>query len=629
MSLVRGSLRAGRPAHPCASNSRRLQCVAVLYLATALFGTASSGAEPKYQHGISFFHELKYPADFSHFDYINAEAPKGGVLVQSTQSDFNTLSLITDQSVTAPGVNWIYDSLVSYRSEEMSSFYGWLADGLSVADDKRTLFIRLHPRARWHDGVPVTARDVKFTIELIQSSLRFRGFLSWLRSVEILGEREVALRLDGELTVSNIFPLSWFPILPAHYWEERDPGQASLEPPLGSGPYKVAEVRQGRQIRYERVPDYWGRDIAVNKGRFNFDQIRYEVYRDATVAREAFRKGLFDTWFEPDIRYWATGYDIPARDRGWLVMDHLDHREEIGVNRVIALNNRRERFKDPRVREALTLAVDFEWENRVLRFGLLDRALSNFSGEPSLEAQGLPGEDELALLAPFRDQLPERLFTEVFEFPRSTGIGRNRASLERARALLAQSGWRVEDGVLVDSRGEPFEIEFLSVDGSDQRTLLPYLATLKLLGISGRIRLVDAAQFVNLRQGFDYDAIITRNDILAPPIVFLSTFFHSQSASQAQSANASGIADPIVDALIAEAVKVTTLEDMATVCRALDRVLLWGFYQIPLDAIAPFRIVYWNKFGRPEREDMAIYKSPFPDGWWYDESKAAQIEISR
>ena len=530
-----------------------------LILATALFVTASTAAdEPRYEHGISFFHELKYPADFTHFDYINPDAPKGGVLVQSTQNDFNTLTLITDQLVAAPGVSLLYDSLVSYRAEEMSSFYGRLADGLSVSDDKRTLFIRLHPRARWHDGMPITARDVKFTLEFIQTSIWLRGFLSWLQSVEILSEREIALRLASELTVSNIFPLSWFPIMPAHYWKERDPTRASLEPPLGSGPYRVTEVRKGRYIRYERVPDYWGRDIPVNKGRFNFDQIRYDVYRDATVAREAFRKGLFDTWIERDMRYWATGYDIPARDKGWLVMDHIDERSEIGINRVIALNNRREQFKDPRVREALTLAVDFEWENRVLRFGQLERALSNFSGEPSLEARGLPGEGELALLAPFREQLPKRLFTEVFEFPRSPGSGRNRAPLERARVLLAQAGWHVKDGVLVNSAGEPFEIEFLSVDGADQRTLLPYLGTLKMLGIGGRIRLVEDAQFANLSQKFDYDARIIRSDILAPPIVFLSMFFHSQSASQPLSHNIAGIADPVVDALIAEAIKVTT-----------------------------------------------------------------------
>ena len=518
----------------------------------------------------------------------------------------------------------MYDSLVSLGSEEMSSFYGRLADGLSASDDKRTLFIRLHPEARWHDGMPITARDVKFTLDLIRSSIRFREPLSWVQSVEILSEREIAFRLASELTLSNHFPLGWLPIMPAHYWEDKDPARATMEPPLGSGPYRIAEVRQGRHILYERVPDYWGRDIPVNKGRFNFDQIRYDVYRDATVAREAFRKGLIDFWHEEDARYWATGHDIPARDKGWLVMDHLDYRGAIGANRVIALNNRRERFKDPRVREALTLAVDFEWQNRVLHFGQLERALSNFSGEPSLEARGLPGRGELALLEPFRDQLPRRLFTEAFEFPRSTGSGRNRAPLERARALLAQAGWHIADGVLVNSAGEPFEIEFLSRHVADQRTFLPYLSSLKLLGITGRVRLVGAAQFVSLNRKFDYDARITQSDVPSPPIALLSHYFHSQSASQPLNprGNIAGIADPVVDALIAEAIKVTTLEEMAIACRALDRVLLWGFYQILLDAIAPARIVYWNKIGRPEREDLAVYRPPFPDGWWYDDTKA-------
>ena len=331
------------------------------------------------------------------------------------------------------------------------------------------------------------------------------------------------------------------------------------------------------------------------------------------------------------MRYWATGYDIPARDKGWLVMDRLDSRGVVGVNRVIALNNRRDKFKDPRVRKALTLAVDFEWENRVLHFGQLERALSYFSGEPTLEARGLPGEGELALLAPFRDQLPKRLFTEAFELPRSTGSGRNRASLERARALLAQAGWRIADGVLVNSAGEPFEIEFLLANLAHQRTLLPYLSTLKRLGITGRIRLVEAPQFISLNRKFDYDARITQSYLVSPPIISLPYYFHSQWASQVlgRSGNIAGIADPVVDALIAEAIKVTTLEEMAIACRALDRVLLWGFYQIPLDAIAPFRIVYWNKFGRPEREDLSVYLPLFPDGWWYDDTKAARIEISQ
>ena len=604
---------------------RLLQRVVFLNLAAALFVTVSSAAaEPRYEHGISFFQELKYPADFTHFDYLNPDAPKGGVLVLSTQRDFNTLTIFTDFVVAPATLRWMYDSLVLLSTEEMGSFYGRLADGLSVSDDKRTLFIRLHPEARWHDGMPITTRDVKFTLELLESIIRFRAVFSWVQSVEILSEREIAFRLASELTLSNFSSLV-FPIMPAHYWEDKDPTRVTLEPPLGSGPYRIAEVRQGRYIRFERVPDYWGRDIPVNKGRYNFDQIRYDVYRDATIAREAFRKGLIDTWYEGDVRYWTTGYDIPARDKGWLVMDYLDYRGYIGVNRLIALNNRRDKFKDPRVREALTLAVDFEWQNRVLHFGQLERALSNFSGEPSLEARGLPGEGELALLEPFRDQLPKRLFTESFELPRSTGSGRNRASLERARALLAQAGWRIADGVLVNSAGEPFEIEFLSRSVADQRILLPYLSTLKRLGITGRIRLVDGTQFVSLNRKFDYDARITDRYLVSPPIISLRHYFHSQSPR----GNIAGIADPVVDALIAEAVKVTTLEDMATACRALDRVLLWGFYQIPLDAIAPFRIVYWNKFGRPEREDLAVYLPLFPDGWWYDDTKAARIEISQ
>ena len=613
-----------------AANSPLLQCVFFFNLAAALFVTVYSAAEePRYEHGISFFHGLKYAADFTHFDYVNPDAPKGGVLVLSTGRDFNTLSIFTD-FVPAPATHrWINDTLVSSRSEEMSSFYGRLADGLGVADDKRTLFIRLHPEARWHDGMPITTRDVKYTLDLVESSIRFREFLSWVESVEILSEREIAFRLASELTLSNLVALSWFPIMPAHYWEDKDPTRATLEPPLGSGPYRIAEVRQGRYIRYERVPDYWGRDIPVNRGRFNFGQIRYDVYRDATVAREAFRKGLIDVWREGDVRHWATGYDIPARDKGWLVMDHLDNRGEVGVNRVIALNNRREQFKDPRVREALTLAVDFEWQNRVLHFGELERALSNFSGEPSLEARGLPGRGELALLEPFRDQLPRRLFTEAFELPRSTGIGRNRAPLKRAQALLAQAGWQIKDGVLVNSAGEPFEIEFLSRDVADQRTFLTYLSSLKLLGITGRVRLVGAAQFVSLNRKFDYDARMFRSDMTSPPIVTLFYFFHSQSALLSGRANVAGIVDPVVDALIAEAMKVTTLEEMATACRALDRVLLWGFYQIPLDAVAPRRIVYWDKFGRPEREDLAVYGPPFPDGWWYDDTRAARIEISQ
>ena len=295
-----------------ATSARLLQRVAFLSLATALFVTVSSAAdEPRYEHGISFFHELKYPADFTHFDYINPDAPKGGVLVLSTQRDFNTLTMFTDFVPAPATVRLMYDSLVSFRTQEMGSFYGRLADGLSVSDDKRTLFIRLHPEARWHDGAPITTRDVKFTLDLLESIIRFRAVFSWLQSVEILSEREIAFRLASELTLSNFASLV-FPIMAAHYWEDKDP---TLEPPLGSGPYRIAEVRQGRHIRFERVPDYWGRDIPVNKGRLTsirsatmFIGMRpspgRRFARDCSIpgARGTFATGRQGMTFLPGIR---------------------------------------------------------------------------------------------------------------------------------------------------------------------------------------------------------------------------------------------------------------------------------------------------------------------------------------
>ena len=608
--------------YSCALSNKLL--VAIVAMVLMVTSSAVAEEERTYRHGISFFHELKYPADFAHYDFVNPDAPKGGRLVQSTQSNFNTLSPVAD-SLGAPGLWRIYDTLIGGRRDELSAFYGRLTDGIWVSEDKRTIVFRIHPDARWNDGVRVTAQDIRFTVELYQSILSRQQFVAWVDRVDVLGEREVALRLGKPLALSNIISLSWIGILPAHYWQARDIEAVTLRPPVSSGPYRISEVKQGRHIVFSRDPEYWGRDIPVNKGRYNFDEIRYEVYRDTTVAREAFRKGLFDIWGEQDIRYWATAFDIPALHKGWLVMYDRKEGEEIGVGRVIALNSYRHKFKDPRVREALYLAMDFDWQNRVLHFNEQERATSYFSGS-SLEADGLPSEDELALLTPFRDQLPARLFNQPFAAPRSNASGNNRSSLLEARKLLADAGWRIRDGLLINAMNEEFVIKFLSTSSDNQRTLLPYIATLELLGIQGKFLLVDAPQYIQLRNEFNYDAILrSEHGIYLPPITELFTYFHSDAAVLPTSRNLARIEHPAVDALIDAAVGATTFKELETACRALDRVLLWGFYQIPLEAIAPFRTVYWNKFGRPEKEDLAIYRSPFPDGWWYDENKAAKI----
>jgi len=616
--------------HNSAKVRRSFIRLAILLLVT---GTVFSSAipaiaeEPGYKHGISFFHDLKYPEGFTHFDYVYPDAPKGGTLVLSSETDFNTLSPVSDFLVEAPGLGSIYNQLLSSSGDEMSGFYGELADGIRVSGDKRILYFHMDPRALWHDGVPVTATDVTFTVACLKSSIQWRDFLYFIVSVDSINAAEFALHLTAEVTVSDIILLIYMPILPAHYWKGRDPAKASLEPPLGSGPYRVADVKQGRYISFKRVKDYWGRDIPVHKGLYNFDEMRYEIYRDATVAREAFRKGLIDIWTEQDVRYLATAYDIPARDKGWLVMDQREFMIEIGSRQAISLNNRLERFKDPQVREALALAMDFEWQNRVLHFGMFERANSYFPGTV-LAAKGLPDEKELALLASFRDQLPGRLFTQAFAYPRSSGVGRNRTALIRARALLAEAGWTIREGALVNSRGEPFTIEFLSVSAEDQRTLLPYFNALKLLGITGSIRLVESAQFIHLRQTLEYDAILRDTTILMPPTIELFDYFHSASANQPYSENISGISNPVVDALVEKAMKATTMAGITTACRALDRVLLWGFHDILLNAVDPQHIIYWDRFGRPERENEAVYNSPFPDGWWYDEAKALRIKLA-
>ena len=577
----------------------------------------------EFKHGIAFFHDLKYPADFTHLDYLNPDAPKGGELVLSTQSAFNTLAPMAERGTSAPEGFWFNsDTLLIRAGDEVSAFYGRLADGIAVADDRLTMVFRIHPDARWRDGVAITSRDVAFTLNGRRDQAQGRMWFGFIDAVEELDERHVAIRLSAPITLNNIIMIQFTSILPEHYWRDRDPGASTLTPPLSSGPYKVAAIKQGRFIEYERDTQYWGRDIPVNRGRYNFDRVRYEVYRDATVIRESFRKGLIDIWTETDVRYWHDSYDTPAFDRGWIKKIRRHYGIEVGVRSSIALNNRRAKFKDRRVRQALTLAMDFDWQNRTLHNGHHKRAHSNWPGT-ILSATGLPSEAELALLRRFRDQLPGELFEEPFRFPETTSIGDHRANLVRARQLLLDAGWRTIDGVLTNGTGEPFEIQFLSQNVADARILLPYLQDLKRLGIAATIRLVESSQYINLRRNFKFDAVLKNQDILMPPVIELESTYHSEAAEDPTSRNAAGIGHPALDHLITQANLATTLDQMVAACRAIDRVLLWQYYQIPLYAVDLRRTVHWDKFGIPDSD--AKYWPAFPDGWWYDEAKAARI----
>ena len=574
----------------------------------------------EFHHGVSQIpnYELKYPADFPHFDYLNTDAPKGGTLVLPTLNPLNTVSPVYQP----PGFYPSYDHLIERAGDEPSGYYGSLAESIALSADRRRIVFRLRPQARWHDGRPITATDVKFTVETFRADAMAHGWaaaLSWVTEVNILDPLTVEIRADSDVT-KQLFLLGHMPIVPAHYWLDRDVSEPTTTPPPQSGPYRLTGVSQGRYLTYERVPDYWARDLPVNRGKFNFDTIRYERYLDATVAREALRAGLLDVWTETDSRHWLSSYDVPAREAGWLVLGTLVSGNH-GPRFRLVLNTRRQPFDDLRVREALFHALDFEWQIRVLHGGELTRANSFFAGS-MFASSGLPDEAETALLEPHRARLPARVFTHPFSFPSTDGVGVDRDGLSRARALLAQAGYRVVDGVMVNAAGEPFVIEFLSSSRANQRILLPYVRSLSILGIQADIRMIDGTGYFNRRRNADYDAILV-GGLRVPPSWQLRPFFHSSSTLHM---NASGLNDPAVDALVEAALSPTHLDKFVSACRALDRVLLWNYYQFLLDASGDTRIVYWDKFGRPDVPEE-MYVAPFPDGWWFDEEKAARIKF--
>ena len=604
------------------------RCLAGVILLHALVSVAE---QPAYRHGISLLHELKYPADFAHFEYANPDAPKGGELRLSATSPVRNFSGVPGTGI--PGVQGLgrtVDRLMIRSADELSGLYGQLADGVALSADGKSLYIRIHESARWHDGVPVTTRDVKFSHdELLKLPFGKVYLQSWIKSLEIVNDREMIVHHRGVFTNSNLVALTWFPIRPAHYYAGKD-STRTLVPPVGSGPYRVADF-DSDFVRYERVKDYWGRDIPVNRGRYNFDVIQYDVYRDATVAREAIRKGLFDIYFETDIRHWISSYDIPALETGALIMETRSLQKFIGLASAIVLNLDRERLQDVRVREALTLALDFEWQNRVFQYGSQERALSYFANS-AFAASGLPTQAELTLLASYRDRLPERVFTEAFELPVSHGAGMHRSALERARDLFAEAGWAIRDGRLVNAAGQQFALELTTQVPSQRRILLPYIESLKTLGIDARLRLLENVAWVNHLRIRNFDAYVRGHDFLNPPLGELVSYFGSRTADLELGGNMAGLRDPIVDALIEKAEQeAATIEEAMTACRALDRVLLWGFYHIPLHVPDEERFVRWDKFVRPEHEAVAKYEYlvgsavRILDSWWIDPDRVRRL----
>ncbi len=565
-------------------------------------------------HGLAMHGSLKYGRDFQHFDYANPRAPKGGKVRLHAVGTFDTLNGFNLKGIAAVALGGLYDSLMTGSNDEAFSEYGLLAETVEVPADRSWVAFALRKEARWHDGRPVTVADVIFTLETLKTKGHpfYRAYYASVERAEAVGERKVRFTFaEGE---NRELPLiiGQMPILPKHYWEERDFEKTTLEPPLGSGPYRIAAVTAGRSIVYEGVPDYWGRELPVNRGRNNFDRIRYDYYRDATVALEAFKAGEYDFREENVSKQWATGYNIPAVTSGRIVKEEIPHERPTGMQGFI-YNTRRPFFEDRRVRRALAFAFDFEWTNRSLFYGQYARTKSFFSNS-ELASHGLPGPAERELLEPYRDRLPPEVFSKEYDPTSTDGSGRIRENLRQAMILLEEAGWKMKKGKLFHAgRGEYFEFEILLNSSTWERIALPFKKNLGRLGIEAKVRTVDAAQYQKRVETFDFDMIVDVFGQSLSPGNEQRDFWSGLAAGEPGSRNTAGIEDPVVDALIDLVIAAPDREGLIARTRALDRVLLSGHYVIPHWHIRHYRVAYWNKFGRPAVTPK--YSLGF-DTWW-------------
>ena len=590
-----------------------------LSLFFVLLVAAAHASDPTIQttHALTLYGAPRYSADFEHFDYVNPEAPKGGAIRLAAIGTYDNLNPFILKGVSAAGSLLIYNRLCTKSQDEPFTEYGQLAARMQMPEDRSWVLFELREEARWHDGEPVTAQDVVFSFNaLVEWGIPFyRSFYSDVTAIEALDARRVKFSFRADTNREMPLIIGQLRVLPAHYWEKRDFTATTLEPPLGSGPYRITALEPGRSITYERVEDYWGQDLPVHKGRHNFDQIRYEYYRDATVAVEAFKSGEYDVRWLNNSKEWATGYrDFDPIREGRLVKESIPH-ELIRGMEGFCLNTRRPQFADRAVRSALAYAFDFEWTNQHLYYDLFTRSRS-YWGNSELGSSGLPSGLELDILNGYRGRVPEEVFTEAYNPPKTDGSGNNRGLLRTAKKLLQEAGWRVQDGTLTHVKtGKPMRIEFLLASSSYERVLGPVIQNLDRLGIAAAVRTVDAAQYQNRVQSFDYDVIVASWRQTLSPGNEQRNFWSSTAAQTPGSRNYAGIADPVVDELIERQIAAPDRPTQVALTRALDRVLLWGYYVIPGSHSRSHRLAYWNTFSRPPKPPRN--GTGFPDTWWW------------
>nr|WP_235911935.1 extracellular solute-binding protein [Mesorhizobium xinjiangense] len=583
-------------------------------------------------HGLSAFGDLKYGPDFTHFDYASPEAPKGGTfnfmppnwVFNQNPLTFNTLNTFARRGDAPQRMEMCFDSLMVRAIDEPDAIYGLLAESVTIGDDGKSYVFRLRSEARFHDGTPVTAADVAFTY-LTFKDKGHASLVIALRELEdavAQDERNVRLVFTGEHSQRSILSVATLPIVSKAFYSEHPFDSSQLEPPLGSGPYKVGRFAAGRYIEYDRVEDYWARDLPVNRGLYNFGRIRIEFYRERQAAFEAFKKGNVLYRQEFTSRVWATGYDFPAIRDGKVVKREFPA-EKSPIMQAWALNQRRSRFADSRVRHAISLCFDFEWTRQNLFYGAYERSQSTFERSPYM-AEGMPSPEELALLEKFRGRIPDEAFGEAVTMEVSDGSGRDRKLLGKAARLLTEAGWTRRDGLLRNEAGEVMAVEILVQDQVFVRANTPFVENMRAIGIDASIRLVDAAQFQARQLDFDFDMVGMAAAFAATPTgESLSNLFHSRAAEISGSRNFPGTSDPAVDALIEIAAQAGDRSTFTTAMRALDRVLRARRDWIPNWHAANHRAAFWDMFGF--KEPKPDYGFPVEALWWADLEKAKAI----
>ena len=591
-------------------------------LALSTLSSFSFADAVQVSHGIAMHGDLKYAPSFAHFDYVNPAAPKGGKVTQSALGTFDSFNQFIVKGNSADGLGLLYDTLLGRASDEPFSLYGLIAKSIEVPADRSWIIFNLRSTAQFSDGHPLTAEDVVFSFDALrtQGAPFYKAYYADIQQIEALNSHRVKFTFKNALNRELALIVGEVPILPKHFWEGKEFQKPSLDIPIGSGPYVISSMDPGRSVTYARNPSYWGQSLPVKIGYDNFEFQTFDYYRDGTVALEAFKAGEYDFRQENSSKRWATSYTGQVFDDGRIKIAELEHQNPTGMQAFV-INNRREQFSDPRVRQALALAFDFEWTNKNIFYNAYTRTHSFFSNS-EMAATQLPSTEEMAILEPIRDQVPPEVFTQVYRAPKTNGDGKIYSQLRQAKRLLQTAGWVFKSGQLVNAKtGKQLSIEMLLYSPAFERVVSPFIRNLERLGIKANIRLIDVSQYIGRLRSYDFDIVVSGFGQSSSPGNEQRDYWHSSGANTEGSRNLIGVSDPAIDYLVDQLIQSPDRHQLVLRTRALDRVLQWNHFVIPQYHINKYRVAYWDKFAMPAVRPK--YSLGF-ENWWVKADKDPQ-----